>query len=699
MPRDGNKPPRRPQQRAVSERVVGIIINNNGHLELHDVSRKGPLSANNSTVIDFADAKEGDIVVAKRKEPQNPLSDVSITRILGTRETPGILGLVSFYEQGGLSATFNEAVLRETPNLAVPDLGDREDLRNVPLVTVDGADSRDFDDAIYAEKKPDGGYHLIVAIADVSYYVRPGSELDKEAYSRGNSYYFPDGVVPMLPEALSNGICSLKPHEDRAVMVYHLDIDKDGNLTDYKINRGLMKSAARITYEELQAAKDGKPSEQLKPLMETVVNPLYGAYSILKKASLARGKIDMHGLDNADTSHYVIEEFMILANIAGDKALEQSIHRYHAPPPEKKLEELGRFLAERGLALPEDVSDPRAFGPLLEQAKQRPDASAITNAIARAQSKAVYDPLNDGHYGLALEGYGHHTSPIRRYSDLVNHRLLTEAFNLGAGAITPGEKAKLAETAEHITNTEIIATKAERAADDRFAAKALEDHVGETFKGKIRGMVEGGLFVKIDGMSAEGYLRLNTLPDDNYTVDKVAGLCKGENHSYSKGDELEVTVVKADSLTGDVLLSAGGSGANQAAREQDKENHAANKQETAKALQSHVGQNYEGTITGINRAGIFVRIDGMKADGLILYRDLPEDFYQASPDGKSCTGRKTGNSYAVGDRLHVSVAEVDVAKSNVYLATNDNASSGAPKAPQQKQHNNNGKTRGPKHHR
>lgn len=694
MPRDGYQPKPGQTQNPLGDRIVAVLTRENGALQLHPTKEKVP-SKNNIDPRDYdlGDAKEGDIVVL------NTAKHV-VTKVLGTRETPGIIGLISFYEAGGLSHVFNEAVLKEAEGLAVPDLGDREDLRNLPLVTVDGDDSRDFDDAIHAVKKADGGYHLTVAIADVSYYVRPGSELDQEAYRRGNSYYYPDGVVPMLPEALSNGICSLKPNEDRAVMVYHLDIDKDGNLTDYKINRGLMRSAARITYDELQAAKDGKPSEQLKPLMDTVVNPLYDAYEILKKAALARGKVELHGDPRTAASHFVIEEFMVLANTAGDAALKQSIHRYHPAPSGTKLEELGLFLRERGLKLPADVSHPTAFSPLLQQIKGRPDERQILSAISRAQSKAVYDAFNDGHYGLALlpeqgQGYAHHTSPIRRYSDLENHRLLVEAFNLGAGGITSSEKSRLQEISTHITETEIIATKSERYADDRQAAKLLEPHIGKSFKGHISGVIKGGVFVKLAETGAEGYVRLSALPDDIYTVDKETRTCTGQNgHVFHMGDELEVSVVRADSLTGDVLLSAGGTGKYYS--QNSGADHTAGKKEMAAALQDHIGESYSGTIVNVTKAGLFVRMDGMKEDALVPFRNLPNDYYELDAAAKSCKGRDSGATYKAGDKIDVKVARVELDRGHVYLAANDNAK-GAARPQPNNNHKKGQKHRGPRH--
>ncbi len=562
-----------------SNKIVGILTNQGGALVLQPCSKKErnaryPLNSQGSV-----DAKEGDVVVAERLSGSKGggTPKVNVTRVLGQKSSPGILTLISIYEQG-LSDVFSQAAKQEAQSLTVPDLQGREDLRNVPLVTVDGADSRDFDDAIYAEDTPDGGKHLIVAIADVSWYVRPGSALDKEAFQRGNSTYFPDRAVAMLPEELSNGLCSLKPHEDRACMAYHLWVDKDGNLTDYKINRALMRSAARLTYVQLQAAKDGKPDGTTAPLMDTVVKPLYAAYDILKAAADRRGMINLESTEyktevndkgeivnvaeeDNSTSHDVIAQFMILANVAGDMALvkanAEAVHRFHGAPPENKIKKLREYLATVGLELPpRPVTDPHDFDDILKQAKQMPNGNDVVKAIARAQSKAVYDAVNDGHFGLALAGYGHHTSPIRRYADLINHRSLVATFNMGAGALDGEQKANIQAIAEHITETEILSARAERASEDRFAAEYLSKNIGKEFKGRITGVIGGAVFVRLSGVGCEGMLPAHGLPKDHYTFNETERTLTGDHNGlvFKSGDEMVVRVKEANGLTGAVLL-------------------------------------------------------------------------------------------------------------------------------------------------
>ena len=565
-------------------KLVGIIEKIDGKLQLRALNKRDKKKFYDLSEQNQKDANVGDVVTAERVN-KGGTQKAEISKILGQKSTPGILTLISLYEQG-LSDKFSDASLKQAKGLTVPSLEGREDLRNIPLVTVDGPTSRDFDDAIFAEDTPDGGKHLIVAIADVSWYVRPGDAIDEEAYKRGNSTYFPDRAVAMLPEELSNGLCSLKPNEDRACMAYHLWIDKDGNLVDKKINRALMRSAARLTYEQLQSAKDGKPDNVTGPLMDKVVNPLYEAYDLLKKASDARGplvldapeyitEVDANGeavkvvKEDDSTSHDVIAQFMILANVAGDTALAEAkaeaIHRLHNAPSEDKIKNLITYLDTFGLALPsgEPVTDNRALNEIIEEARQKPNAEEILtdviSAIARAQSKAVYDAQNNGHFGLALERYGHHTSPIRRYADLINHRSLVSAFNMGAGALNAEQKNSIQEIADHVSQTEILSSRAERSASDRFAISALSRHVGEEFEGRITGAGNAGLFVRVKGVSTDGLIPMRSLqPNDFYNYDKETRSLKGQRTGqvHSVGDKIKVRLKSADSLSTRIVLEA-----------------------------------------------------------------------------------------------------------------------------------------------
>lgn len=561
-----------------TKRFVGILTKDGGTLHLKPLNKKDRKSSFPLNSKDLMGATEGSIIVADRSTAGGLETELKVKRVLGTKDTPGIFTLISLYELG-LSEEFSQAALKQASGMTVPELGDREDLRSIPLVTVDGPTSRDFDDAIFAEDTPDGGKHLIVAIADVSWYVRPGDDLDQEALKRGNSTYLPDRAVPMLPEALSNGLCSLKPNEDRACLAAHLWIDKDGNLTGKKVTRALIKSAARLTYEQLQAARDGKPDAVTKPLMDTVVNPLYEAYDILKKASKARGTLDLSSpeyvtevdakgkavniaLEDDSTSHDVIAEFMILANTATDQLLEEKgeigVHRVHDLPPENKLASLREYLKPYGLTFPEGpITSPRDFKDLVEKASKMPEGRQIIGAVARAMSKAKYSTANIGHFGLALRIYGHFTSPIRRYADLIQHRKLVKAFNLGAGAITPAQEKNLDKMVEQINKTELLSVKAERAANDRYAADYLSTQIGKEFKGRITGVIGGGVFVRLEGAGAEGMLPASYLPKDHYNFDAAARSLTGAHNGlvFKAGDDISVRVKQADGLTGSVLLA------------------------------------------------------------------------------------------------------------------------------------------------
>lgn len=550
------------------DRVVGEVVRSKeGKLQVSPSNEKGK-----GTQYDLApgglSVREGDVVVAQRVH-QNGAACAEVKRVLGQKTSPGILSLVSLCEKG-LSDEFSKAALNEAKSIApVTSLDGREDLRSVPLVTVDGADTRDRDDAIYAEKIADGGRHLIVAIADVSWYVRPGTAVDKEAYERGNSTYFPDRVLPMLPPELSNGLCSLNPGQDRAVMAYHLWIDKDGDLTNFKINRGLMNSAACLTYDQLQAAKDGNPDAVMAPLMDTVVTPLYEAYEILKAAAEKRGMLDLNASRDTAVSHDVIAQFMILANIAGDTALTEAkaaaIHRFHDAPPEDKVKSLRQYIERFGLTLPsgDKITDSLPFKDLIDRTKQLPNGDeiigSVIGAITRAQSKAVYDAQNDGHFGLALPKYGHHTSPIRRYSDLLHHRSLVEVFNMGAGALTGAEKSRLDEMAEHISQTEMTSTKAERSANERFKVAKLFELTGKELTGRIVHISPAGLFVRLDVPGGtNGLLPMRYLSGDNYTHDKTQHTLTGKHHGkvYKTGDSIKVLLKEANALKGSVILKA-----------------------------------------------------------------------------------------------------------------------------------------------
>lgn len=541
-----------------------------------------PCSKKNSQtyVIDPArmgGAREGDIVLAKPDAKSVSTRPVArVTKVLGLASDPGILSLISAHEKG-LRTEFNQAAIDQTKAMTIPALQGRADLRAVPLVTIDGADARDFDDAVFAEPTQDG-FHLIVAIADVSWYVRPGTDLDNEAYQRGNSTYFPDRVLPMLPEKLSNELCSLKPGEDRACIAAHLWIDKAGQLQKYSFERALMKSAARLTYDQVQAAKDGQTDAVTAPLMAHVINPLYAAYDILDKARTARGAMAIEGNEYKAVvdrttgavkdivkrpsleSNKLIEEFMILANVAAASALSGKnapcVYRVHDKPVSAdRIENLRGYLSTLGIALPAGQGDePDFFNTALAAAAKTPYAAIVQDAVLRVQAKAFYSMDNTGHFGLALEKYAHFTSPIRRYADLLVHRSLVDQFNMGAGGLDKAQSANLSKMAEHISNTELASTNAERASNDRFAATFLSPRKGDQFEGTIQSVTMAGLFVKFETIGAVGLVPWKSLPRDQYRLDEKTRSIVGQQHVYRTGAKMDIRIVETDGLKGSILL-------------------------------------------------------------------------------------------------------------------------------------------------
>ncbi|MEZ5814869.1 MAG: ribonuclease R [Alphaproteobacteria bacterium] len=539
---------------------------------------------------DLNGAKEGDLAVGEI-QPARGLrhKKVRITEVIGQRGDPKAISIISLHE-AGLREDWPEAVLKETQGMKVPDLKGREDLRGYPLVTIDGADARDFDDAVFAEKLEDGGFHLIVAIADVAYYVRHGSALDTEAQRRGNSTYFPDRVVPMLPEALSNDLCSLRPNENRACVAVHMWIDAQGHLKKYKFVRGLMRSAARLVYEQVQGAVDGVPDDLTGPLLKPVIGPLYEAYETLDAARQKRGALDLDLPEkqiiindkNEMTgvrvrarldAHKLIEEFMILANVAAASALEDKkdpkrfpcVYRIHDQPSADKLDSVREFIDSFGLSLPKgQVTRPAQINQVLQKAAKLPYSHLISTVILRSQSQAVYAAQNIGHFGLALTKYAHFTSPIRRYADLLVHRALISAYGLGDGGISEAEIARIDEVCDHISTTERTSMVAERSAVDRFTAAFLSEQIGAEFSGKISGVTRFGLFVTLDESGADGLVPMKSIANDFYIHDEEAHALIGRRTGrvFRLGAAVSVRLKEADGLTGSTVLELCGDSVN-----------------------------------------------------------------------------------------------------------------------------------------
>lgn len=495
---------------------------------------------------------------------------------LGQPDAPKAISLIAIHTHE-IPLEFPEAAIKEAEKAPRPVLGDRVDLRTVSLVTIDGADARDFDDAVYAERDGEG-WKLLVAIADVAAYVHPQSPLDKSAYERGNSTYFPDRVVPMLPEALSNDLCSLRPHEDRACLACWLYVSKDGHLTKHEFVRGLMRSRARLIYEQVQRSMDGVPDEITAPLMDDVIKPLYGAYQTLVAARLKRGTLELDlperkvmidqkgrvaGIEPRMRldSHRLIEEFMILANVAAAQALEAkgmgTLYRVHEPPSLMKMEALRMFLKPMGYSVPQaKVMEPRMFARILDDSKESPLSQMISMVVLRSQSQARYAPENQGHFGLALQRYAHFTSPIRRYADLVVHRGLINAYGLGEGGITSKELGMLDEMGEHISATERRSALAERDAVDRYTAIYLAERTGAFFEGRVTGVTRFGLFVELSETGADGLIPMNSLGDDFYTHDETHHCLIGRRTGrvLRLGARCTVKLLAADALQGSTVF-------------------------------------------------------------------------------------------------------------------------------------------------
>jgi ribonuclease R len=532
------------------------------------------------------DAEPGDLVLAEvLPATRLGLRQVRIVERLGVAGAPRTISLIAIH-QAGIPTLFPPAALAEAEARTVPDLKGREDLRAIPLVTIDGADARDFDDAVFAEADDDpanpGGWRLLVAIADVAHYVRPGSALDREARNRGNSCYLPDRVVPMLPEALSNGLCSLVPGEPRACLAVRMRIDARGDLVDHAFVRGLMRSAARLTYEQVQAAIDGAADETTAPLLDAVIRPLHAAHRALAAARARRGtleldlperviRLDPQGrvvaieVRRQTDAHRLIEEFMILANVAAATELERRgvpcVYRVHDQPDALKLEGLRPFLEAIGYGLARGALVPAHFTHVLKAVAGRPEALLVNELILRAQAQAAYDPENIGHFGLALRRYAHFTSPIRRYADLLVHRGLIRALGLGTDGLTDEGIVDLERTAAHVSTTERRAAEAERDAVDRYTAAHLAERAGETFGGRISGVTRFGIFVRLDGIGADGLVPVSALPDDFYEhlEDRHALVGTKWGRVYRLGARLEVTVVDADPLARSLLFGLVGS--------------------------------------------------------------------------------------------------------------------------------------------
>jgi ribonuclease R len=525
---------------------------------------------------------DGDLVEAILQTGRGRFSkSAQVIANLGNSTQSGAFSALALAEFN-IRHEFPETALRETESLKAPPVKGRRDLRKVPFVTIDGADARDFDDAVYAEPFDNGGWRLMVAIADVSHYVRPGSALDIEAQLRGNSVYLPDRVVPMLPEAISNDFCSLRPHEDRAAMVAIMIIDQEGQRQSFKIERAVITSHARLTYDQVQAVYDGTIDEADCAVPHGALHSLFGAWSALKvdrekRAPLALNLKERRIImadDNTpirieqraqNEAQRLIEDFMITANVAAADRLiaakKLCVFRVHDTPDPKKAANLTKLAEAIGAHFTVgQVLRPRHFNQILQTADGTADMTTINEAVLRSQAKAVYSTDNIGHFGLSLHNYAHFTSPIRRYADLLVHRALNDAATKsgqpkdGLGGILPD---RVAEICTHISETEANAAAAERRTIDRFAAALFETRLGETVDGIIVATTSFGAFVRIDDGAADGLLPLHALPDDFYDYNESTEGLEGRHTGwvFAAGDELKVKITEVTAVSGGILLN------------------------------------------------------------------------------------------------------------------------------------------------
>jgi ribonuclease R len=575
-------------------RVLGIfrkVANGGGRLEPVDKKMLGkelaipPGSA--------AQAEDGDLVaVETSRAPRLGLATGRVVERLGSLKSERAVSLIAIHAHG-IPSVFRRETLDEAEAAQAATLSHREDWRDLALITIDPPDAKDHDDAVHAGADPaannKNGFIVTVAIADVAHYVTPGSALDREALVRGNSVYFPDRVVPMLPERISNDLCSLRPREDRAALAVRMVIGSDGRKRAHTFHRVMVRSAARLSYQQTQLAIDGRTDDTTQPLLSPVLEPLYAAYEAMARARSERAPLDLDLperkiLLKADgtvdrvivperlEANRLIEEFMIMANVAAAETLEKTrvplIYRVHDEPAMEKVVALREFLASLDISFPKGGAlRPEAFNRVLKLVKGRDAEQLVNEVVLRSQAQAEYAAENYGHFGLNLRRYAHFTSPIRRYADLIVHRGLIRALKLGSGALPESiDQKQLADIAAEISATERRAMVAERETNDRLIAHFLADRIGATFDGRISGVTRAGLFVKLFDTGADGFVPARTIGDEYFQFDErrhaMVGRHSGE--TYRLGDQVSVKLLEAAPVAGALrfeLLSQGRTGA------------------------------------------------------------------------------------------------------------------------------------------
>lgn len=520
-------------------------------------------------------AKDGELVEAEQAGPKGRmgLPKARIVARLGDPTQARAVSLIAIH-QHGIPDHFPDEVVAEADAAKPTALGKRTDLRDMPLVTIDPWDARDHDDACYVETHDNGDMTIWVAIADVAHYVTPNSELDREARKRGNSTYFPDRVVPMLPDRLSGDLCSLHEGVERACLAVAMRIDANGNNVAHEFHRALMKSAASLNYEEVQAAVDGAPNDKVAPLLDKVIRPLYAAYAALKKARAVRqpleldlperqivldddGKVSAVNFKDRLDAHRLIEEFMVLANVAAAETLIEKkaslLFRVHEEPSPEKLDALREVANASGLQLAKgQVLQTAHLNRLLAQARDTEHAEQVNISTLRSMTQAYYNPENFGHFGLALKAYAHFTSPIRRYADLIVHRALVASHGWGKDGLSPWDVEHLADTAKKISDTERRSMVAERDTTDRYLASFLSERMGVEMPGRISGIAKFGVFVKLDETGADALVPIRTLGTEYFDFDAESQTLMGSNSGImiGLGQPVVVKLSEATPLTG-----------------------------------------------------------------------------------------------------------------------------------------------------
>jgi ribonuclease R len=525
------------------------------------------------------EAKDGDLVaIEPLREGRLGLPPARVVETIGSVKSERAVSLIAL-ETHHIPHVFSPGALKEAEAArSVRLIAPREDWRSLPLVTIDPPDAKDHDDAVHAvldsDPKNPGGFVVTVAIADVAAYVQPGTAMDGQALERGNSVYFPDRVVPMLPERISNDLCSLRAHEDRPALAVRMVLSADGRKRSHKFHRIMMRSAARLSYEQAQGAIDGRPDETTKPLLDGVLKPLYAAHSVIRIERERRDPLDLDlperklVLDSEGRlkdvrwperleAHRLIEEFMILANVAAAETLEAAhsplLYRAHDAPSVEKLEDLIEFLRTIGVKLAKgERVRPSHFNSVLSRVRGQAVEALVNEVVLRAQAQAEYSHENYGHFGLNLRRYAHFTSPIRRYADLIVHRALIRALNLGPGGLNDMRAGELAQIAEHISAAERRAMAAERETVDRVIAAHLADRVGAVFSGRIAGVTRAGLFVKLSETGADGFVPAATLGDEYFRFEEANRAMVGTRtkETFRLGGALQVRLIEAAPFAG-----------------------------------------------------------------------------------------------------------------------------------------------------